>query len=115
MNCLRPLTAVSGKTLQALVAIALAHCRKDEPRAAISLIVCPSTLVNHWMFELERFFPGSSVFRPVALVGSTSYREQKWSSLSSNCNLVVTSYSTLRSDIERLSEKQWTYCVLDEG
>ncbi|KAL7560117.1 hypothetical protein ACA910_013135 [Epithemia clementina (nom. ined.)] len=104
-----------GKTLQALLAIALAHSTTDQSEQAISLIVSPSTLVNHWMSEVQRFFPGSSVFRPAAFSGSTLSRKQTWLTLLSNHNLVITSYSVLRSDIEMLERKDWTYCVLDEG
>lgn len=32
-----------------------------------------------------------------------------------DCDVVVTSYETLRADIEWLEETLWTYCILDEG
>ena len=103
----------SGKTLQALVAIALAHSREiDSP---LSLIVCPSTLVGHWISETEKLFPGDKVFQPIALVGSVSSRKKFWKSLIRGKNLIVTSYAVLRSDIDHFEKINFTYCCLDEA
>lgn len=31
------------------------------------------------------------------------------------CDIVVMSYETVRADIEWVAQRQWLYCVLDEG
>ena len=31
------------------------------------------------------------------------------------CDVVVMSYETVRADIEWVAQRQWLYCVLDEG
>ena len=106
-----------GKTLQALCAVALSHedNQSDRSNQVKSLVVCPSSVVGHWMNEICRFFPGDLVFRPVALVGSNDERKSIFSNRLHDCNVVVTSYSVLRNDIESLSTVDWTYCILDEG
>jgi hypothetical protein len=106
-----------GKTLQALLGIALSH-GDDKERGneeSISLVVCPSTVVGHWMREIERFFPDRTIFRALSLTGSASERKVIWNEQVRHCNLVVTNYSVLRSDIGTLSTKVWRFCVLDEG
>lgn len=103
-----------GKTIQALVGIALAHERHGH--ASKSIVVCPATIVNHWVGEVRRFFPDNRIFRPFAVVGNTSTRKQFWSVFSdSQYNLVVVSYGTLRNDIDEIARTRWVFCVLDEG
>lgn len=101
------------KTIQALVCLALAH--HDNP-VAKSLIVCPSTLVRHWVSEVDRFFGGeATIFKVLPLVGNGGTRKALWHKNAGCCNIVVTSYSTLRSDVTSLCSTDWKYCVLDEG
>jgi SNF2 family DNA or RNA helicase len=108
----------TGKSVQALVAVALAHSdpsdsnRASKPR---SLVVCPSTLVGHWTGEIEKYFPKLSIFRSLCLVGNRSEREALWNSKSDLVNIVITSYAVLRSDIDYLESDKWSYCILDEG
>jgi len=108
-----------GKTLQALIGVALAHndsaTNDDDTPNVSSLVVCPSTLVGHWIGEIEKYFPGRSVFKLLCFAGSRSERRALWSSTSAFANIVVTSYAILRSDIELLASKTWCYCILDEG
>jgi TATA-binding protein-associated factor len=111
-----------GKSVQALVAIAMAHDRYNQemsfkgPKLVVrSLIVCPSTLVGHWAGEIEKYFPPKSVFNYLCLSGSKSERLHRWRLKSDVINIVITSYSSLRSDIELLESEDWCYCVLDEG
>jgi hypothetical protein len=104
-----------GKTLQALLGMAMSHLDANKKENPKSLVVCPSSVVGHWMREVERFFPGQEVFRAVALTGTSSQRKSLWDEGIGSCNLVVTSYSILRSDIGRLSKRPWQYCILDEG
>ena len=103
-----------GKTVQALLAVALAHADANESLPC-SLVVCPSTLVGLWLNEVKKFFPSDSVFRPFALVGNGKERTSRWKARPCDCNLVLTSYAVLRSDIKILESTCWKYCILDEG
>ena len=107
-----------GKSLQALVGIALAHSNAvgNVDGALKSLVVCPSTVVGHWMKEAEKFFPlVEHIFKPLMYTGSAKARKAMLEEKFKECNLVVTSYSVLRNDIDALSSISWVYCVLDEG
>jgi hypothetical protein len=105
-----------GKTLQAILGVSLAHmdCADCETEAK-SLVVCPSSIVGHWVNEIERYFPRNSIFRALAFVGNSQQRSVLLKNKLATCNLVVTSYEILRSEIRSLSKVDWTYCILDEG
>ena len=111
-----------GKTLQALIGIALAHYHQasafDESQKSdriVSLVVCPASLVGHWVAETQKFFGELSVFRPLCLSGNSAHRRKLLRIELSKSNIVVTSYAALRSDIDSLAATKWQYCVLDEG
>ena len=90
-------------------------CAKGAGVDPKSLIVCPSSLVGHWVAEVQKFFPSDEIFRPVNLVGKGLKASSLYNESSMSANLCITSYAALRKDISSLSQHQWTYCVLDEG
>ncbi|KAI2499043.1 hypothetical protein MHU86_15432 [Fragilaria crotonensis] len=103
-----------GKTLQALVAIALAHeDSKRSGKTPVSIVVCPSSVVGHWVAEIQKFFP--NILPATSLMGNAKQRSKSWSDSEKGISIVVTSYSVLRSDLEQLRTPNWEYCVLDEG
>jgi hypothetical protein len=105
-----------GKTLQAMLAVSLAHMDYvDDKEQVKSLVICPASIVGHWVNEIERYFPGNSVFHALSFVGNAQQRKVLLKSKLETCNLIVTSYEILRSDIDALSKVNWTYCILDEG
>jgi hypothetical protein len=110
-----------GKTLQALIAVALAHYDHDDRKGGIfneeakSLIVCPSSVGGHWVNEIQKYFPLGNVFSPVLYAGSLATRQAFKSEKFVGCNIIVTSYSVLRSEVDTFCEREWIYCVLDEG
>ena len=97
-----------GKTLQ-MIAVLLAE--KQEGIIGTSLIVCPASLVYNWEEEFHRFAPTLSV-RPVE--GSQAERREmidrcgKW-------DVLITSYDTLKRDIQAYEHKLFLYEVLDEA
>lgn len=106
-----------GKSLQALIGIALAHSDSvvGNDGAVKSLVVCPSTVVGHWINEVRKYFPDEHIFKPLMYTGPAKSRKAMLQEQLEECNLVVTSYSVLRNDIDALSSFPWVYCVLDEG
>jgi len=104
-----------GKTLQALVGVALSHLDADSGKRPKSLIVCPSSVVGHWVGEINRFFPAKDWFKPLAVHGSEGKRKALFREEFNRCDIIITSYSVLRRDIERLETTRWNYCILDEG
>lgn len=106
-----------GKTLQAsaIVASDIAEHRgaDDSDRPSSSLIICPSTLVGHWVFEIEKFID-ASVITALQYVGSAQERISLRSQFDKH-NVIVTSYDVVRKDIDHLRQVLWNYCILDEG
>ncbi|XP_058072193.1 TATA-binding protein-associated factor BTAF1 [Magnolia sinica] len=105
-----------GKTLQAsaIVASDIAERRaSNNGKDPLSLIICPSTLVGHWAYEIEKYID-ISVLIPLQYVGSaqerTSLRDQF-----EKYNVIITSYDVIRKDIDHLGQLIWNYCILDEG
>jgi hypothetical protein len=105
-----------GKTLQTLAAVGISHCGSSPGDCPPTLVVCPASVVGHWMNEIHRFFPTGSVFHPFQYTGSVKKRKALWNKTEAEGhNIIVTSYAMLRNDIELLSNKKWNYCILDEG
>eukprot|EP00250_Pteridium_aquilinum_P022032 c25285_g1_i2 orf=410-6568(-) len=109
-----------GKTLQASAIVASDIAEQLEKQKSgfelkllPSLIICPSTLVGHWVFEIEKFLQ-TSIISPLQYVGSPQDRLQLQPQFNQH-NLIVTSYDILRKDIEFLSKSLWNFCILDEG
>ncbi|KAK1266024.1 Chromatin structure-remodeling complex protein SYD [Acorus gramineus] len=105
-----------GKTLQAsaIVASDIAERRgcKDE-KDPLSLIICPSTLVGHWEYEIEKFID-ISIMTPLQYVGSAQERASLRKQFE-KYNVIITSYDVVRKDIDHLGQINWNYCILDEG
>jgi TATA-binding protein-associated factor len=105
-----------GKTIQSLFAIVIAHEEKlkiNPKNKCRSLVICPSSVTGQWINEIKK--TGIEEDSNFALHYSGPNRSNIWRSKFDRCQIVVTSYTTLRSDIDLLKQHQWEYCVLDEG
>lgn len=106
-----------GKTLQAsaIVASEIVERRTQIGNEDLlpSLIICPSTLVGHWAFEIEKFID-VSVISSLQYVGSAQDRMLLRDSFCKH-NVIITSYDVVRKDIDYLGQLPWNYCILDEG
>lgn len=106
-----------GKTLQASAILASdivehrASNKNEDP--PLSLIVCPSTLVGHWAFEIEKYID-ASVITTLQYVGSAPDRISARECFDKH-NVIITSYDVVRKDIDYLEQISWNYCILDEG
>ncbi len=74
-----------------------------------SLIVLPASLIHNWLSECARFAPGLKVY---SYVGNQRNREL---TNFSYYDVVLSTYHTVRHDIEQLSAFQFHYIVLDES
>ncbi|MCB9652363.1 MAG: SNF2 helicase associated domain-containing protein, partial [Deltaproteobacteria bacterium] len=95
-----------GKTVQVLAMLAM---RKREAIGRPSLVVAPRSLIHNWMDEARRFVPDLKV---LAFVGPE--RHEALPELPSY-DLVITTYGTLRRDVEALSGVALDYVILDEA
>ncbi|WP_230398632.1 DEAD/DEAH box helicase [Novisyntrophococcus fermenticellae] len=95
-----------GKTLQVLAFLA-GEGKKGIP----SLVVAPTSLLYNWKQEAARFLPELKV---LLIEGSGERRRQ----LLSSClhyDLLVTSYTTLKNDIETYEGMEFSYVFVDEA
>lgn len=95
-----------GKTVQTL---ALLHTLADNNHLNTSLLVVPVSAVLNWEMEISKFTPSLTVYRHLGV--SRKKDTETWE----NHQLVITSYATMRNDIEMLKEFDFDYIVLDES
>eukprot|EP00210_Caulerpa_lentillifera_P005279 g5043.t1 len=100
-----------GKTIQTLITILLS--KERAVKVLPSLVVCPATLMSHWLHEAQTLLP-SDALRPINYAGAVGDRLDL-RSIIDQFDLIIVSYETLRIDVEWLTAKEWDYCILDEG
>ena len=94
-----------GKTLQV---IAYIHgIKPDKP----CLIVAPSALLYNWQNEINKFIPDA---KSLIIDGVRDEREKRMKEIDSY-EFIITSYPLLRRDIALYSEKEFSYCFIDEA
>ena len=94
-----------GKTIQIL---ALISSIKKEMSAPILLVV-PRSLIFNWIEEVRKFTPHISI---VDYTGAS--RKQLFKQIY-KYDIVITTYGTVRQDIEKLIKEDFEYCILDEA
>lgn len=106
-----------GKTLQTLAMLQRAQEQGEERFP--SLIICPTSVVNNWQAEAEKFFVDCPVILYTGSRRSVHRRRirrcLRHTSPTSNAPLVVTSYDIARRDYKHLNQVPWLYVVVDEG
>ena len=95
-----------GKTVQALTM--LDHFKATN-ESLIAIVVCPTTLIYNWQNEIKKFTPSL-----IAHVHHGSTRSRNMEELKA-ANIIITTYGTLRSDIQLFLKIHFDYVVLDES
>ncbi len=95
-----------GKTVQALTM--LQHYKMQEGSLK-AIVICPTTLIYNWENEIKKFTP-QLTWR----IHHGSLRSRDIVELQ-KVNMVITTYGTLRSDIQTLMKINFDYVVLDES
>lgn len=105
-----------GKTLMTLCMIAGDfHDSCTRGQTFPSLVVCPSTIVAHWVMEAQRFF-GQSLPYILQYSGLPRVRARiRGDTNMQEMSLIVTSYDVLSNDLRYLDHLRLNYLVLDEG
>lgn len=95
-----------GKTLQ-IIATLLKY--KEEGRFAKekALVVAPTGLLTNWMSEIERFAPSLEV--------KLYHGASRELNTNEAFDIVLTSYGTVRGDVNMLKKKKWQVVVIDEA
>ena len=76
---------------------------------AASLIVMPASLIHNWYYELKRFAPWIRIH---VYTGPNRKINQP---MLKRANVILTTYGTLRNDIEKLETFNFTVALLDES
>lgn len=97
-----------GKTVQLITYLTALY--DEQPSAAPSLIICPTSVLGNWQKELARFAPHLNVY--------THYTAQRAKEDTFNphlCQVVLTTYGTITQDIHFLAQTTFAAVVLDEA
>lgn len=90
----------------------LAHDQEQGQLDAPVLLICPTSVVNNWEKEAERFTPN---LRVLVQQGADRLRGEEFVERLEQTDLVVTNYALLRRDAEVLQSIDWGGVVLDEA
>ena len=93
-----------GKTVM-LIALHLARLQASSGEGP-TLVICPTSILANWEREIGRFAPGEPVLR---------YHGPDRSLEGLSRGFVVTSYGTVRSDVEALGTVEWGLIAADEA
>ena len=93
-----------GKTIQT---IAFLLSNKDKK----SIVITPTALIYNWKNELEKFAPTLKVG---LLHASKSEREKILDNID-NYDVILTTYTTYKNDIDKYKNISFDYCIIDEA
>ncbi len=96
-----------GKTIQALAFIIL--YKQKISKSLPCMVVCPTSLVENWKAECEKFTPNLNV---QLIAGSN--REDLLQKIK-EFDLIITSYALIKKDIDRYSKFKFGLLILDEA
>jgi SNF2 family DNA or RNA helicase len=84
----------------------------EEITQPASLIVLPTSLVHNWDNEIRKFTPALKVYKYVGLQRKKSVELEK---IARFYDIILTTYGTVRNDIDILSKTEFFYAILDES
>ncbi|WP_372948212.1 DEAD/DEAH box helicase [Mariniphaga sp.] len=84
----------------------------NEKMQPASLIVLPTSLVHNWEAEIQKFTPSLKVYKHVGQQRKTN-SDLEIAAL--NFDVILTTYGTVRNDVEQLAKLKFFYLILDES
>ncbi|MGP0128800.1 MAG: DEAD/DEAH box helicase [cyanobacterium endosymbiont of Rhopalodia musculus] len=99
-----------GKTPQLLAF--LLHLKAKEMLRNPVLVVCPTSVLNNWEREVQKFSPTLST---LIHHGEKRKKGKSFAKAVKNKHLVITSYPLVYRDTETLEKVEWKGLVLDEA
>jgi len=100
-----------GKTLQTIALLDYIYT-KGQSALQASLVVVPKSLLHNWHNELKKFAPGLKVYM---CAGDKRIKTKEIGQLFNHYEVIITSYSLVRADIDYLNEYPFHYIILDES
>lgn len=92
-----------GKTLQAIVLLSKIHQKKDKK----SIVIMPKSLIYNWENEILKFAP--------KLKAGIYYGTNRDLEIFNKVDIILTTYGTIRNDIEKFMEIYFDLIILDES
>jgi SNF2 family DNA or RNA helicase len=99
-----------GKTVQVLAL--LLHLSENGELERPVLLICPTSVVSNWRKEAVRFAP---TLRVLIHHGQERHEGERFQREAGRHHLVVSTYSLVHRDLERLKAVAWAGLVLDEA
>jgi SNF2 family DNA or RNA helicase len=99
-----------GKTVQVLAL--LLHLEENGELDRPVLLICPTSVVSNWRKEAERFAP---TLRVLVHHGQERHEGERFQREAERHHMVVSTYSLVHRDLERLRGVEWAGLVLDEA
>lgn len=93
-----------GKTIQT---IAFLLSNKDKK----SIVITPTALIYNWKNELEKFTPTLKV----GLLHAAKSEREKILDNIDNYDVILTTYTTYKNDIDKYKNINFDYCIIDEA
>jgi SNF2 family DNA or RNA helicase len=100
-----------GKTLQAL-ALLLYEKETQGRLPGPVLLVCPTSVVTNWEREAQRFTPGLTT---LVHQGPERKRSEAFVQALEGIDVVLSSYTIVRQDVDWLQQIPWAGIILDEA
>ena len=97
-----------GKTIQ-IISFLLSQKELEEKKQ--SLIVAPTSLLYNWKAEFEKFAPQINIG---IIHGSKSNRFKVINNIN-EYDVLLTTYGTIKNDIDFYENKIFDYCIIDEA
>ena len=98
-----------GKTIQTLALMANA---REHGETRPFLIICPTSVVNNWQREAQKFTPQMDV---LVHHGQDRDKGKAFTKAVTNSAAVISSYGLLHRDLKTLQQVQWAGVILDEA
>ena len=96
-----------GKTVQALAFIL--YYKQKMSKALPCMVVCPTSLVENWHAEAEKFTPNLKTLLVEGINRDESLQKIK------DFDLVITSYALIKRDIDKYAKTKFGLLILDEA
>ena len=93
-----------GKTIQT---IAFLLSNKDKK----NIVITPTALIYNWKNELEKFAPTLKV----GLLHAAKSEREKILDNIDNYDVILTTYTTYKNDIDKYKNINFDYCIIDEA
>ena len=98
-----------GKTIQTLAFLQRRFLLKETKP---TLLVCPTSVINNWRKEIQKFTPDLSV---LVHHGMNRKKEKEFAKALENNFIIITSYQLLQRDISFIHTIPWAGIIIDEA